>query len=83
MCIRDRYRDMIEGGKPQLLFYAKTSMTREQINVVFNKKNRELKNAIDNSNRAKNEKEMKIDGDKLCWLTVKEDVYKRQPLCCR
>ena len=54
-------------------------MTREQINVVFNKKNRELKNAIDNSNRAKNEKEMKIDGDKLCWLTVKEvadcDIY--------
>ena len=79
ICLISAYRDMIEGGKPQLLFYAKTSMTREQINVVFNKKNRELKNAIDNSNRAKNEKEMKTDGDKLCWLTVKEvadcDIY--------
>lgn len=79
ICLISAYRDMIEGGKPQLLFYAKTSMTCEQINVAFNEKNRKSKKTMGNYNKDKNEKEMKTDGDKLCWLTVNEvvdcDIY--------
>lgn len=36
------YRDVLEGGKPQLLFYAKTEMTSEQITYAFNSKNTKI-----------------------------------------
>lgn len=66
------YRDMLEGGKPQFLFYAKTTMAKKEIEDAFNKKNNQIKKTHGNFNRDKNEKEMETDGDELYWIPVSE-----------
>lgn len=66
------YRDMLEGGKPQLLFYAKTTMTSEEISVSFERINEELTKTRTNFNRANSELEMKTDGDELYWMDIKD-----------
>jgi hypothetical protein len=66
------YRDMLEGGKPQFLFYAKTTMTKNEIENAFNKKNNQIKKPRGNYNRDKNEKEMETDGNELYWISINE-----------
>lgn len=73
------YRDMLEGGKPQLLFYVKTEMNKEQIEEAFNKKNNYIRKPKSNSIAKQNEKEMETDGDILYWISktdfLKCEVY--------
>lgn len=52
------YRDMVEGGKPQLLFYVQTDLTREEIENSFNKK---VSRRVDKNS-------MLEDGESLIWL---------------
>lgn len=66
------YRDMLEGGKPQLLFYAKTSMSKNEIEQAFKNKNKKIKKTHGNFDRDKNEKEMETDGDELYWIPANE-----------
>ena len=70
------YRDFVEGGKPQLLFVAETSMTREEIQKAFDKKaNAKISRTL--SERESKEAEMLTDGDELFWVT-KKDILKCQ-----
>ncbi len=56
------YRDLVEGGKPQLLFYAKSRWTKDEIEANFFKKN-EKKN---------NKNSVVEDGNKLLWIPKNE-----------
>lgn len=73
------YRDMLEGGKPQLLFYAKTSMSQSEIEAAFYERNNQIKKAPGQYGSDADKKEMETDGDKLVWISVSElpdwDVY--------
>lgn len=73
------YRDMLEGGKPQLLFYAKTSLSKNAIEHVFDEKNEKIRKLHDSSARSRNEKQMETDGNVLYWIPTGElkdwDVY--------
>ena len=73
------YRDMLEGGKPQLLFYAKTSMSQGEIEAAFYERNNQIKKAPGQYGSDADKKEMETDGDKLVWISVRElpdwDVY--------
>lgn len=53
------YRDLVEGGKPQILFYIKCSMSSHEINENF-------KNNIRKSTEEK--KKLQRDGSKLLFL---------------
>ena len=66
------YRDMLEGGKPQLLFCTRTSLTKDQINKVFNDKVKNIPTTSINYDRVENEKEMETDGDVLHWYSLEE-----------
>ena len=70
---------MLEGGKPQLLFYAKTSLSKNAIEHVFNEKNDKIRKMHDSSVRSRNEKQMETDGNVLYWIPTGElkdwDVY--------
>jgi len=59
------YRDIVEGGKPQLLFYVKIDITKEQINNTFKKE-------ISRKKSTWNMQEE--DGNNLVW--VKRDELK-------
>ena len=54
------YRDMVEGGKPQLLFYVVSKKTKKDIENEF-------------KSNSKNNKRL-IDGKKLLWIK-KEELY--------
>lgn len=53
------YRDMVEGGKPQLLFYIKAKKNKEQIEKRFKNKMKQKKNKF-------------MAGKKLLWIPTKE-----------
>lgn len=57
------YRDLVEGGKPQLLFYVKIKKSSEEIKELF-----------DNDNKKKNKKylqsKLKKDGNKLIFIDI-------------
>ncbi len=61
------YRDMLEGGKPQLLFYARTSMKKPEIDEIKNSPNKKSPKSDSN--------EMITDGDELYWIK-REDIEK-------
>ncbi len=65
------YRDLLEGGKPQLLFYAMTSMDSKQVTEVFNAKNNHLLNNESDSIAGK-EQVMSTDGNHLFWVSRDE-----------
>ena len=65
------YRDLLEGGKPQLLFYAMTSMDSKQVTEVFNAKNNHLLNNESDSVTGK-EQVMSTDGNHLFWVSRDE-----------
>lgn len=58
------YRDMLEGGKPQLLFYVRASLDKRQIADAFSDKVRRENHC----HREMPEQEMETDGDKLYWI---------------
>lgn len=66
------YRDLVEGGKPQLLFYAKSNLTSKEITYKFNSKIASAKNT-----REEWDTKSKVfeDGDKLLWLSL-NDLYR-------
>ena len=58
------YRDIVEGGKPQLLFYMHARWTKEKIEKNFHeetKKDRKKKRYI-----------LSEDGRKLLWIHISE-----------
>lgn len=81
------YRDFLEGGKPQLCFVVRTKWSSDDITEAFNYCN-DLSKIIDCIKGKKNitdriiektiskksikEEQMKIDGDKLKWITIDE-----------
>lgn len=68
------YRDILEGGKPQLLFYVKVSKDRNEIDNIFYTI---MKSKILKEKAAKKDKELKEleDGFKLSWIH-KDDLRK-------
>lgn len=65
------YRDLVEGGKPQFLFYLKLSdiddcFNNEFVRNVFNSNKKSIKGKTDK------ETNMKIDGEKYILLSIKE-----------
>lgn len=65
------YRDFVEGGKPQLLIYAKTTLSKEQIEANFKTK---LKGEILQKKRSSWDKELKEleDGSRILWIKTTE-----------
>lgn len=63
------YRDVLEGGKPQLLFYAKTEMTSEQITYTFNSKNTKI-NCNEKPLDATDS--MITDGNFIYWIALED-----------
>lgn len=57
------YRDLVEGGKPQLLFYYKTDLTSDELNSQFIESLRKEK-------EEKQSKDLEIDGEKLVFIDV-------------
>lgn len=55
------YRDLVEGGKPQLLFYVKVNQTAVEINENFKKANRK-------TNRKVLQHKLLSDGNKLIFV---------------
>ena len=79
------YRDMLEGGKPQLLFYTRTTMSKEQINTAFKELPSYNRNTKKESDRISNKVEMETDGDHLKWLTLddlKRTTVKADRIIC-
>lgn len=80
------YRDCVECGKPQLLFYSKVSQTAAEITGFFNaslnspvtvegkKSEPEHKEKLAKfeKDRQKKEKKVLVDGEKLAWLSRKD-----------
>ena len=66
------YRDVLDGGKPQLLFYAKTEMTSEQITYAFNSKNTKINC---NEKPLAATESMITDGNFIYWMAL-EDLLK-------
>lgn len=71
------YRDLIEGGKPQLLFYAKSKLTKKQITKGFFDGNSNVKNRIKSvkNERDRKEIEMETDGKLIKWISRKDIIY--------
>lgn len=62
------YRDVLEGGKPQLFFYYKSSLSMNEINLLFS---RTAKKSPEKYKRKKNISNVKSDGTKLVWIHKK------------
>lgn len=58
------YRDIVEGGKPQLLFYVRSSLTKEMIEQNFFAE-------VKKSSKI-HQRELLEDGKKLVWIPQKE-----------
>ena len=69
------YRDLVEGGKPQLLIYCKSNQKEKEITNNFKSAQKETKDRTKNASqrREKQEIEMETDGNKLIWIS-KEDI---------
>lgn len=65
------YRDMVEGGKPQLLFYYPVNMTFTEIKENFKKKLEKKKQETKSNKWNKELKELE-DGSKLKWIKEKK-----------
>lgn len=80
------YRDLVEGGKPQLLFYAKSRLTKDEIEKnFFEQKIANSKQFKDNSKisngqikyeeykfKSSQEQKMLYDGNRLIWFATDE-----------
>lgn len=63
------YRDLVEGGKPQLLFVAKSLRTQKEIEDNFVKKKKEKAKELRKSFWDKELRELE-DGDTFLWIPV-------------
>ncbi len=64
------YRDLVEGGKPQLFFYYKSKLTKDEITEKFSYKGAEKKSLSEAvSKNQKLEAAMLKDGRKLVWIS--------------
>ena len=72
LVIISAYRDLIEGGKPQLLFYAKCKLPKKKITELFNHGNSDAKKRAKKVTSTKNRKEieMETDGKIIKWISV-------------
>lgn len=79
------YRDLVEGGKPQLCFYAETTLTAEALDkrfhdIQYDKKHKELqqknakggKTVAENVMRNEVEDELATDGNKCVFVSQKD-----------
>lgn len=71
------YRDMVEGGKPQLIVYCRSDWSKEEIDHNFREKIKEKRkngkqkrNAASSSMIPAKEIEEQEDGDKLKWIPL-------------
>lgn len=64
------YRDLIEGGKPQLLFYCLSSKSKDDITTAFEVGNHTIRERRRNARytRERQEIEMETDGKKIYWI---------------
>lgn len=64
------YRDLIEGGKPQLLFYCMSNKSKDDITTAFEAGNHTIRERRRNArySRERLEIEMETDGKKICWI---------------
>lgn len=64
------YRDLVEGGKPQLLFYAKSSLDKDEISSIFNAGNKDVKKKARRIKNIRDKKEvqMETDGSVIKWI---------------
>lgn len=64
------YRDLVEGGKPQLLFYVKTTKSSKEVNETFI-------NATKNTEKAYLQTKLAMDGNELVFIDRKrlKEVY--------
>ncbi len=65
------YRDVVEGGKPQLLFKYTVNLTKDEINNNFKMNCKKQKTRL---NKTKWDKELKqlTDGEQLFWIPVQD-----------
>ena len=63
------YRDIVEGGKPQLFFYLKMTLTKNEMIKSFQKMVKEKDS----------KKTLRIDGTKIVWIN--KDDLKKVALC--
>ena len=68
------YRDMVEGGKPQLFIYYSTHLTMDDVNEAFIKANTPKTDNSAASGQDKKVAKMLTDGTKLVW--VSKDVIR-------
>lgn len=68
------YRDLVEGGKPQLLFYAKSSLGKDEISGIFNAGNKDVKKKARRIKNIRDKKEvqMETDGSIIKWISKSE-----------
>ncbi|MBQ6997340.1 MAG: hypothetical protein IJO72_07430 [Oscillospiraceae bacterium] len=72
------YRDLVEGGKPQLLFYITTKLSRNEISARFYAPNKGKKKQGDalvakySQCKSAKEERMLTDGKRLVWFEAKE-----------
>ena len=66
------YRDMLEGGKPQLLFHVKTTQTSEEIINEFTLINKNNKGKHKKYNHQANENALGTDGDNILSMNISE-----------
>ncbi len=64
------YRDLVEGGKPQLMFYTQLHISSSELATTFYDKSKKRKNI-------KNKKKNKVDGYKLFFVDKDkmQDIY--------
>ena len=75
------YRDCVECGKPQLLVYAKASITAKEISLKFTKKLKEKYSSVKKlSKRQRKELKTLEDGKKLIWIH-KDDLRENILYC--
>lgn len=76
ICLVAAYRDLLEGGKPQLLFCAKSRYSKDEINDIFKEKNLHLKKQVkkENDKTSASVEKMRTDGNSLEWIPV-SDLY--------
>ena len=63
------YRDMVEGGKPQLFIYYKTHLSMEDVDNAFIDANTPKQEGEGDSKQDKKVSKMLTDGTKLVWVS--------------
>lgn len=63
------YRDLLEGGKPQLFLYYKIQLKMEEVDYRLKQANAGENVKKDNSDNDNSKQEMRTDGYKLVWVS--------------